>query len=244
MAAVPSHEHLQHLKESLRKLAPTALFEPAAEPGGLTTGFPDLDARLATGGLAAGRIHEIAGPPSSGKSTLALAAVSRCAGLTAFIDGSGQLFPPAAAALGVDLDRLLIVRPPATGIARAAEIAIRSRGFELLVIDLPAQVGLDRHRAHRLRTAAHQRGVTVVVLAPCPGAASSAHTRIELAPSGDLHAPGACALIHKGSRTGGLERVEIALPGFRSAGPAPVAVAPPLERTPPGVDPLPKGVAV
>lgn len=239
MAAVPS---LDHLRESLRKLAPTALFEPAAEPGAIPTGFAPLDARLAAGGLAVGCVTEIAGPPSSGKSALALAAVARSDGLAAFIDGSGQLFPPAAAALGVDLRRLLWVTPPATGVARAAEIVLRSRGFALVIIDLPAGARLDRHRAHRIRTAAHQTGTTVVVLTPRAGSAAGAHARVEIAPAGGLESFELTALIHKGSRRGGLERVRLALPGFRAAGRAAPPVAPPLERTPPGVEP--KGVAV
>jgi hypothetical protein len=243
MVAVPELSRIDRLKASLRQIAPTALFDPSLEEGGLATGFPDLDGRLAAAGFPAGRITEIAGAPSSGKATVALSAIARCPALAAFIDGQGQLFPPAAAALGVDLERLLIVRPPLEAAPRAAEILIRSRGFALIVIDLPGGARLDRHRAHRLRTAAHQRGAALLVLCNRVGDVDGAHTRIQLVAGPRDPAAGAPAiqaLIHRGSRSGGLESIDLTPPTFRidSEGAAPIAPA--IERRSPGLEPNPR----
>src|SRR5262245_261916 len=77
------------------------------------TGFPSVDALLG-GGLPRGRVTEIVGAASSGKTTLALSAAALVTGggrLVAYVDARRELYPPSAAALGVDLERLLVVRP-------------------------------------------------------------------------------------------------------------------------------------
>lgn len=244
-----SRELIDGLKESLRRIAPTATFDPepaAPGEGGLSTGLAALDQILATGGLAAGKLTEIAGGPSSGKTALALTAIAsittKGAGLAAFIDGRDQLYPPAAAALGVDLERLLVVKPPASGIARAAEILVRSRGFELIVVDLPAQHRLARSVAHRLRTAAHQTRTALAVLCNRAGDVDAAHARLEVRAAGDLDAPATAVSVRKGSRTGELVSAVIDLYAFRSGARAGAPIAPVLERTPPGVDPISGGV--
>jgi hypothetical protein len=117
--------------------------------------------------LACGRVTEIAGAWSSGKLAIAFGAAARATAeqkLVAWIDARGELYPPAAAARGVRLDRLLVVRPPATQISRAVEIVGRSRSFALIVVDVPDGVRIDDAAAARLRAAAHGSAAAVVAL--------------------------------------------------------------------------------
>jgi recombination protein RecA len=105
----------------------------------VSTGSLGLDIALGIGGLPKGRIIEIYGPESSGKTTLSLHSVAEAqknGGVCAFIDAEHALDPVYAAKLGVDLDDLLISQPD-TG-EQALEIAdtlVRSGAVDLLVID-------------------------------------------------------------------------------------------------------------
>jgi recombination protein RecA len=103
------------------------------------TGSLGLDLALGIGGLPRGRIIEIYGPESSGKTTLALhviAEAQRSGGTCAFIDAEHAMDPTYASKLGVDLDNLLISQPDAG--EQALEIAdtlIRSGAIDVLVVD-------------------------------------------------------------------------------------------------------------
>jgi recombination protein RecA len=105
----------------------------------IPTGSLALDIALGIGGLPKGRIVEIFGAESSGKTTLGLhvlAEAQKSGGIAAFIDAEHALDPTYAAALGVDLDQLLISQPD-TG-EQALEIAdtlIRSGALDVIVID-------------------------------------------------------------------------------------------------------------
>jgi recombination protein RecA len=105
----------------------------------IPTGAISLDVALGIGGLPRGRVVEIYGPESSGKTTVALHAVAnaqRAGGIAAFIDAEHALDPEYAKALGVDTDALLVSQPD-TG-EQALEIAdmlIRSGALDVLVID-------------------------------------------------------------------------------------------------------------
>ena len=105
----------------------------------IPTGALALDVALGIGGLPRGRIIEIYGPESSGKTTVALHAVAsaqKAGGNAAFIDAEHALDPVYARALGVDTDNLLVAQPD-TG-EQALEIAdmlIRSGGVDIIVID-------------------------------------------------------------------------------------------------------------
>lgn len=105
----------------------------------IPTGSLGLDAALGIGGLPRGRVVEIYGPESSGKTTLALHAVAevhRQGGVAAFIDAEHALDPEYAERLGVNVDNLLISQPD-TG-EQALEIAealVRSGAIDLVVID-------------------------------------------------------------------------------------------------------------
>ncbi|MEJ5945110.1 recombinase RecA [Pseudokineococcus basanitobsidens] len=105
----------------------------------IPTGSIALDVALGIGGLPRGRVVEIYGPESSGKTTVALHAVAnaqRAGGIAAFIDAEHALDPDYAQKLGVDTDALLVSQPD-TG-EQALEIAdmlIRSGALDVIVID-------------------------------------------------------------------------------------------------------------
>ena len=105
----------------------------------VSTGSLGLDAALGVGGLPRGRIIEIYGPESSGKTTLTLHTIAECqkkGGTCAFIDAEHALDPVYAAKLGVDVDKLIISQPDSG--EQALEIAdtlVRSGGLDMVVID-------------------------------------------------------------------------------------------------------------
>jgi recombination protein RecA len=105
----------------------------------ISTGSLGLDIALGIGGLPRGRIVEIYGPESSGKTTLALHAIAeaqRAGGTAAFVDAEHALDPVYAKKLGVDIDELIVSQPD-TG-EQALEITdtlIRSNAIDVLVVD-------------------------------------------------------------------------------------------------------------
>jgi len=122
-------------KGSVMRLGQNRAIEVEAIP----TGSLGLDIALGIGGLPKGRIIEIFGPESSGKTTLALHVVAEAqkrSGICAFVDAEHALDPIYAQRLGVDIDELLISQPD-TG-EQALEIAdtlVRSGAIDVLVID-------------------------------------------------------------------------------------------------------------
>ncbi len=113
--------------------------KPAMEIEAISTGSLSLDIALGIGGLPKGRIVEIYGPESSGKTTLALhciAEAQKSGGVCAFVDAEHALDPIYARKLGVDLDDLLVSQPD-TG-EQALEITdtlVRSGAIDVLVVD-------------------------------------------------------------------------------------------------------------
>ncbi|MBU6474305.1 MAG: recombinase RecA, partial [Alphaproteobacteria bacterium] len=111
----------------------------AVETDVVSTGSLGLDIALGIGGLPRGRVIEIYGPESSGKTTLALHAVAEAqkkGGVAAYIDAEHALDPVYARKLGVDIDELLISQPD-TG-EQALEITdtlVRSGGVDIVVVD-------------------------------------------------------------------------------------------------------------
>ncbi|SIN39151.1 recombinase RecA [Micromonospora cremea] len=122
-------------KGSVMRLGERPVIQTAVIP----TGSIALDVALGVGGLPRGRVVEIYGPESSGKTTVALHAVAsaqRAGGIAAFIDAEHALDPEYAKALGVDTDAMLVSQPD-TG-EQALEIAdmlIRSGAIDVIVID-------------------------------------------------------------------------------------------------------------
>jgi len=113
--------------------------EKAVDAEVVSTGSLGLDIALGIGGLPRGRIVEIYGPESSGKTTLALQVIAeaqKAGGACAFIDAEHALDPSYATKLGVNIDELLISQPDAG--EQALEIAdtlVRSGAIDVLVVD-------------------------------------------------------------------------------------------------------------
>ncbi len=113
--------------------------------GSLPTGWVELDAALPDGGLPTSAVVELCGPSGMGRVTGV--ALSVCAAAQArareqneeswcaWIDASGSLYAPGLARAGVDLNRLLVVRPDPADIARVAVRLAQSRVFAVVVID-------------------------------------------------------------------------------------------------------------
>ena len=105
----------------------------------ISTGSLAIDYALGVGGLPRGRIIEIYGPESSGKTTLALQCIAECqktGGKAAFIDAEHAIDPKYSKALGVDVDELILSQPDSGEQAlEIAEVLIKSGAIDLIVID-------------------------------------------------------------------------------------------------------------
>ncbi len=105
----------------------------------ISTGAMSLDLALGVGGFPRGRVIEVFGPESSGKSTLAMHVVAeaqRNGGICAYIDAEHAMDPVYAKAIGVDIDELLISQPDNGEQAlEIADMLVRSGGLDVLVID-------------------------------------------------------------------------------------------------------------
>jgi protein ImuA len=186
----------QEVLEELRRQIHRIERRPARREGFLASGRPEVDALLPDGGFPRGALSALSGGPASGKTGVALSALREAqasGALAAFVDGRGELYPPAALALGVDLARLLIVRPargPSRG-ARdaalpglwAAEVLLASGAFAAVAIDVPLH-DLPASRAEamlrRLRAAAEKGGTAALLLAAPGGPAIPAALRLDL----------------------------------------------------------------
>src|SRR5579863_157103 len=129
----------------------------------------DLDAILEPAGIPRGRLTEVFGGPSSGKTSVAFAALAACTAsgsLGAYVDASGSFFAPAAAAAGILLQRLLLVRPPnADAARRALDALVRCGACALVVFDC-AGLGeaLRTHQCARLAAQAEKTGTALLAL--------------------------------------------------------------------------------
>ncbi len=105
----------------------------------ISTGSLALDVALGVGGLPRGRVVEVYGPESSGKTTLTLQAIAECqkaGGTCAFIDAEHALDPTYAENLGVDVDDLLVSQPDTGDQAlEIADMLVRSGAIDMVVID-------------------------------------------------------------------------------------------------------------
>ncbi len=142
------------------------------------TGFARLDALIGTGGLPRGASASFRGARSSGKTALALHCLAQAqarGGIVAFLDLARIFDPLEAAARGVDLRWLLVVRPRDVeeGWALAAAL-VSGRQIDLLVVDLPERLSAASHDASLRRLAAHARrtSVRLIVLEPSSLAAA------------------------------------------------------------------------
>lgn len=175
-SASDHHLLLSRLRDEIRRIER----RPARRAGALPCGLAAVDALL-PGGFPCGALTELRGGPASGKTAVALATVAGLprGALAAWVDGRRELYPPAAAALGVDLSRLLIVRPPAGEAGGrlalwAAEVLLGSGAFAAVALDVPLERGgrgLDP-ALRRLVTAAEQGGAAGLWLSPERGSVS------------------------------------------------------------------------
>jgi protein ImuA len=194
------------LREAIRRIER----RPARRSGMVPCGLAEVDAALPEGGFPRGAISELAGGRASGKTGLALSLLASLGeeDLFAWVDGRGELYPPAAAARGVDLGRLLIVRPGAASsfdsaalraatlrtngptahaCLWAAEALLGSAAFAAVVVDVPlhrVERGWDA-MARRLQAAAEKGGALGLWLtSPRAAARVPAALRLELATEG------------------------------------------------------------
>lgn len=164
MPVDPAFAALREALEQRHRDASAAAFA-AGDDKVLRTGLPELD-RILGGGFPRGTIAALEGAPSSGRSAVAarLLAVATRRGLGALI--GSELFLPGLAAAGVQLERLMCV--PVTdplGVARAADIVLRSGAFGVVVIPaLPSGRGTGAATWTRLASLAHRAGALLVAL--------------------------------------------------------------------------------
>ncbi len=186
-AATRQQEILEELRRQIRRMER----RPARREGVLACGSSEVEALLPAGGFPRGSISSLCGGPASGKTFVALSVLREAqagGGLAAFVDGRGELYPPAAFALGVDLARLLIVRPePARGAVLpglwAAEVLLGSGAFPAVAVDVPLR-GVPAARAEpmlrRLLAAAEKGGAAALLLSGPGDPAIPAALRIDL----------------------------------------------------------------
>lgn len=203
---------LEDLRERIRRIER----KPALSSGGFESGCAPVDALL-PGGFPRGAIAELTGAAGSGKTAVAVGVIARAMGeraLAAWIDARSELYAPAVQLGGVDLERLLIVRPsgdaplapsgasPARSVqpgARqalwAAEAVLGSGAFAAVVVDVPLALGgramTERGAGasvdamlRRLVAAAEKGGAVCLWLSEPGSCAPPARVRLEVSRSG------------------------------------------------------------
>lgn len=200
MAKENTREIVEALRLEMRRLER----KPPTRPCFVSSGSPDIDALLPGKGFPRGAISELMGEPGSGKTAVALSSLvvgMSEEGLGAFVDGRGELYPPAAASLGLDLSRLLIVRPSSGGPGCdgpeqamrslwAAEALLASGAFPIVVMDVPLELARVRGgprietMLQRLRSATERGGAAGIWLGSSDGIRIPAAVRIELSKAG------------------------------------------------------------
>lgn len=154
---------------------------PDEPPARLPTGLEGLD-RLLGGGFPRGRLSEIAGRPSSGRTALALAVLAtatRGGETVAVVDAADAFEPGSAATAGVELTRVLWVRPPGVREAlRSAERLLEARGLALVLLDLDQP--LRASSCLRLSRRAAASGTALLRLASARGAETGVALAVEM----------------------------------------------------------------
>ena len=198
---------VEQLRERIRQLQAA----PRSYLATLRTGVAEVDALLPSGGFPLGQALELCGEAASGRTSLALRAVAAAhkeQRLCAWVDGPKELYPPAAAAMGVDLSRLLIVRPKAPSqLAWTAVQLARSGAFACVVLDLNQGLAGGKSSGVRLSLAegkkladAAFRGGSLLLLLSSPSAPADGVTRMRTEALG----PEGLAVEVVRSRQGGL----------------------------------------
>jgi protein ImuA len=178
MSLLPErHLVIAQLRAEIRRIE----HRPDRRAGAVACGLAAVDAALPGGGFARGALSELMGGPASGKTAIALSLLAALGpeALAAWVDGRGELYPPAAEARGVDLARLLVVRPSPSGSGEApwrlalwaSEALLASGAFAAVVMDVPLPrtfAGADA-AGKRLQAAAERGGAVALWLAPSHG---------------------------------------------------------------------------
>jgi protein ImuA len=211
MSQSGKHLAIARLREEIRRIE----HRPGRREGIVACGLPGVDAVLPGGGFPRGALSELAGGPASGKTAVALSLLASLGGedLFAWVDGRGELYPPAVAARGIDLARLLVVRPPLgpTGalppggevpgrsearwpseascrsVLWACEALLASGAFAAVAMDVatPRAVSGAGAVARRLQAAAERGGaIGLWLAAPQGGLRVPAAVRLELSTEG------------------------------------------------------------
>lgn len=121
----------------------------------LASGRAEVDALLTGGGFKCGAISQLVGTRASGKTSVALSAIAQATqhgGVAAYVDGGRDLYPPAAEACGIALERMVIVRPPSVSLGLwAVEVLVSSGAFRVVVVQIPALLEVRREVETPLR---------------------------------------------------------------------------------------------
>jgi hypothetical protein len=184
---------VEQLRERIRQLQAA----PRSYVATLRTGVEAFDALLPSGGFPLGQAVELCGEAASGRTSLALRAVAaahRERRLCAYVDGPRELYPPAAAAMGVDLERLLIVRPKSSDqLVWAAVQLARSGAFACVVLDLTRSPLAEAGRSSGVRLSlpesrkladAAVKGGGLLLLLTSPEAPADGMLRLRTEPRG------------------------------------------------------------
>ena len=249
---------VERLREQIRRMQAA----PRRSLGKVRTGIGPLDAVLPEGGFWLGQAVELQGEAATGRTSVAraVAEATGTARLCAWVDGAKELYAPAAHALGVDLQRLLVVQPRAPGqLAWAAVQLLRSGAFAVVVLDLThTGVRLSPVEVRRLQEAAGQGGALLLMISSreCPAEGAlrlelepwgQDGVRVEVARSRQGGAGSAVALqwgaVHAACPPDGspvaeppLEAPRPSLPCLRAVTPAPPREGPQLRASRPGRD--------
>jgi len=183
-AAAKSSATVAQLRQQIRKLQAA----PRQYLAVLRTGIRELDRLLPGGGVPLGQALELCGEAASGRTSLALravAAATRESRLAAYVDGPKEIYPPTVSALGVDLRRLLIVRPRAPRqLGWTAVQLARSGAFACVVLDLThTGVRLSLAEGKKLADAA-VKGGSALVLLTSPSAPADGMVRLSIEAAG------------------------------------------------------------
>ena len=167
MVVEAKQSHIERLRQQIQRLQAA----PRRYLATLRSGISSFDELIPGGGIPLGQVLELWGEAASGRTSLTLrtlASATAAHRLAAYVDGPGELYPLAAAALGVDLSRLLIVRPKAPGklVWSAVQLA-RSGAFAGVALDLThTAVRLSLAESKKLADAAAKGGCALLVLSP------------------------------------------------------------------------------
>jgi protein ImuA len=194
-ASSPRAAVLAQLREEIRRIER----RPGRRDGLVACGLAAVDAALPGGGFPRGALTELCGGPASGKTAAALSLLAALPAedLFAWVDGRSELYPPSAAARGVDLARLLVVRPPLSPAGLpppggeapwraalwAAEALLASGAFAAVAVDAgaPRAAAGAEAIARRLQGAAERGGAVGLWLSTPPlGLRIAAAVRLEV----------------------------------------------------------------